>query len=118
MRILGECRADLQVDGGHPSLAVVEVLHRLGFPATSIGPEAGRVSCRRDSDNTVWLTAPAGWSKPWRHYQMDSPEQIDALTELPDGEDFTQVWAWIDEPAGQIRARLWAPRIGKGEDEA
>jgi predicted PhzF superfamily epimerase YddE/YHI9 len=104
--------------GGHPSLAAVEVLHRLGFPVTGIVPEAGHVSCRRDSDNTVWLTAPAGWSKPWRHYQMDSPEQIDALTELPAGEDFTQVWAWIDEPVGRIRARLWAPRIGKGEDEA
>ncbi|MGI5417900.1 PhzF family phenazine biosynthesis protein [Actinomadura luteofluorescens] len=104
--------------GGHPSLAAVEVLHHLGFHVTAITPEAGRVSCRRDSDGTVWLTAPASWSKPWRHHQMDDAEEIDALTGLPAGEDFTQVWAWMDEPAGRIRARLWAPRIGKGEDEA
>src|SRR5258708_2612521 len=49
---------------------------------------------------------------------MDSPAAIDALTELPAGEDFTQVWAWMDREAGRVRARLWAPRIGKGEDEA
>jgi predicted PhzF superfamily epimerase YddE/YHI9 len=104
--------------GGHPSLAAVDCLHRLGFPVTAITPEAGPVSCRRDPDSTVWLTAPAAWSKPWRHCQLDSPAEIDALTELPAGEDFTQVWAWIDEPAGRIRARLWAPRVGKGEDEA
>lgn len=53
--------------GGHPSLATVDCLHHLGFPVTAITPEAGRVSCRRDLDSNVWLTAPAAWSKPWRH---------------------------------------------------
>jgi predicted PhzF superfamily epimerase YddE/YHI9 len=104
--------------GGHPLLATVEVLHQLGSDVKELTPAAGPVGCRRDPDGTVWLTAPAAWSKPWRHYEMDSPTAIDALTELPAGEDFTQVWAWMDQAAGRIRARLWAPRIGKGEDEA
>ncbi|MEV5711059.1 PhzF family phenazine biosynthesis protein [Actinoallomurus sp. NPDC052274] len=104
--------------GGHPLLATVEVLHRLGSPVTELVPEAGPVACRRDQDGTVWITAPAAWSKPWRHLEMDRPETIDALTGLPEGEDFTQVWAWMDRTAGRVRARLWAPRIGKGEDEA
>ncbi|MGW7002434.1 PhzF family phenazine biosynthesis protein [Streptomyces sp. NPDC054933] len=104
--------------GGHPLLATVEVLHRLGTPVRELVPQAGAVACRRDDDGTVWLTAPAAWSKPWRHYEMSSPEEIDALTGLPDGEDFTQVWSWMDREAGRVRARLWAPRIGKGEDEA
>ncbi|MBO2454438.1 PhzF family phenazine biosynthesis protein [Actinomadura barringtoniae] len=104
--------------GGHPLLGTVEVLHRLGRKAKEFSVPAGRVSCRRDSDGVVWIQAPAAWSKPWRHYEMDSPDLIDALTGLPEGEDFTQVWAWIDREAGRVRARLWAPRIGKGEDEA
>ncbi|MGK9463009.1 hypothetical protein ACSLFT_23705 [Streptomyces sp. G6] len=36
---------------------------------------------------------------------------------MPDSQDFTQVWAWEGEAASRVRARLWAPRIGKGEDE-
>ncbi|SDI46175.1 hypothetical protein SAMN05421505_1547 [Sinosporangium album] len=49
---------------------------------------------------------------------MGSPEEIDRLTGLPEGGDFTQVWSWIDRGEGRVRARFWAPRIGKGEDEA
>jgi predicted PhzF superfamily epimerase YddE/YHI9 len=104
--------------GGHPLLATVEVLHRLGHEVKELVPPAGTVACRRDADGAVWIQAPAAWSKPWRHLQMDAPATIDALTGLPEGEDFTQVWAWIDREAGRVRARLWAPRIGKGEDEA
>ena len=104
--------------GGHPLLATVEVLHRLGAEVKELTPAAGPVACHRNTDGTVWLKAPAAWSKPWRFYKMDSPSAIDALTELPAGEDFTQVWAWLDQRAGRVRARLWAPRIGKGEDEA
>lgn len=104
--------------GGHPLLATVEALHGMGIAPKELVPEAGPVPCRRDADGTVWLTAPARWSKPWRHYRMGSAAEIDALTGLPEGEDFTQVWAWEDQQAGRVRARLWAPRIGKGEDEA
>ncbi|ETK34950.1 PhzF family phenazine biosynthesis protein [Microbispora sp. ATCC PTA-5024] len=104
--------------GGHPLLATVEVLHRLGTPVKELTPAAGPVNCRRDPDGMVWLKAPAAWSKPWRHLEMESPAIIDSLTELPPGEDFTQVWAWMNREAGKVRARLWAPRIGKGEDEA
>lgn len=105
--------------GGHPTLATVEALHRWGVDVDSVQPNAGQVSTRRDADSgVVHVTAPASWSKPWRHLQLDAPETIDRLQQLPEGEDFTQVWAWIDERAGVIRARLWAPRINKGEDEA
>ncbi|MGQ5639028.1 MULTISPECIES: PhzF family phenazine biosynthesis protein [unclassified Streptomyces] len=104
--------------GGHPLLATVEALHGIGRAPRELLPDAGPVPCRRDADGTVWLTAPAAWSKPWRHCRMADAAEVDALTGLPDGEDFTQVWAWEDEAAGRVRARLWAPRIGKGEDEA
>lgn len=118
IRIFGSYGLPIEF-GGHPTLATVEALHRWGVDVTSLRPNAGEVRTRRDSGTgMVHVTAPASWSKPWRHLQLAAPETIDGLTELPAGEDFTQVWAWIDEPAGVIRARLWAPRINKGEDEA
>jgi predicted PhzF superfamily epimerase YddE/YHI9 len=117
VRIYGSYGAEIAF-GGHPVLATVEVLCRLGAAPEKIETAAGTVACRRDPDGTVWLRAPAAWSKPWRHYEMDSPHAVEALTELPPGEDFTQVWAWMDREAGAVRARLWAPRIGKPEDEA
>ena len=104
--------------GGHPVLGTLEVLHQLGHDVGEIVPSAGAVACRRDAAGICWLTAPAAWSKPWRHLRMASAAEIDVISELPPGEDFTQVWAWMNEDAGQVRARLWAPRIGKGEDEA
>ncbi|GCD40654.1 PhzF family phenazine biosynthesis protein [Streptomyces paromomycinus] len=104
--------------GGHPVLGTLEALHHRGHTVEELVPEAGPVACRRDEQGICWLTAPATWSKPWRHLRMGSAAEIEALTGLPDGEDFTQVWAWTDEAAGEVRARLWAPRIGKGEDEA
>jgi predicted PhzF superfamily epimerase YddE/YHI9 len=92
--------------GGHPLLATVEALHSIGRVPRELIPDAGPVPCRRDADGPVWLTAPETWSKPWRHYQMADATEIDALTGLPDGEDFTQVWAWEDEATGRVRARL------------
>ena len=28
------------------------------------------------------------------------------------------MWAWLDEPAGRVRARIFAPEFGIREDEA
>ena len=118
IRILGSYGLPMAF-GGHPTVATVEALHRGGLDVRSLRPDAGEVDTRRDAlTERIHVTAPAAWSKPWRHREMSSPEEIDELTELPAGEDFTQVWAWIDQDAGVVRARLWAPRINKGEDEA
>jgi predicted PhzF superfamily epimerase YddE/YHI9 len=117
IRIHGSYGSEISF-GGHPVLATIDVLHALGHKPDRIRTKAGDVACRRGEDGVNWLRAPAAWSKPWRHYPMGSAAEIEALTELPAGEDFTQVWAWMDETAGDVRARLWAPRIGKPEDEA
>ncbi|WP_344941273.1 hypothetical protein [Actinomadura miaoliensis] len=42
---------------------------------------------------------------------------MEALLESPPDEP-VQVWAWIDEAAGLIHARQFAPSEGKPEDEA
>jgi predicted PhzF superfamily epimerase YddE/YHI9 len=43
---------------------------------------------------------------------------VDALTGAPDGLGFVDCWAWEDEAAGRVRARVFAPRYGIAEDEA
>ncbi|WP_051467022.1 PhzF family phenazine biosynthesis protein [Actinomadura oligospora] len=117
IRIFGSYGSEISF-GGHPVLATIDVLHRRGHAPREIRTKAGSVACARDGEGVNRLIAPAAWSKPWRHYPMASAAEIEALTELPEGEDFTQVWAWMDEAEGTVRARLWAPRINKPEDEA
>jgi predicted PhzF superfamily epimerase YddE/YHI9 len=49
---------------------------------------------------------------------MAAPEQVDAV----DAAAFTvgshYAYAWIDEAAGRLRARMFAPEMGTAEDEA
>jgi len=64
-----------------------------------------------------WLYAPSGWSPNTQHRQLSNPAGLEALREAPPDEP-VQVWAWLDEPAGLVRARMFAPSEGKPEDEA
>ena len=43
---------------------------------------------------------------------------MDELEGPPDDYGLVGVWAWIDEPAGVVRERVFAPGAGVGEDEA
>jgi predicted PhzF superfamily epimerase YddE/YHI9 len=43
---------------------------------------------------------------------------VDALDGAPDGLGFVDCWAWEDEAAGRVRARVFAPAFGIAEDEA
>ena len=44
--------------------------------------------------------------------------RVEALEGPPDGHDHLGAWAWIDEPAGPVRARVFPVRYGIAEDEA
>ena len=50
--------------------------------------------------------------------QLAGPAEVEALAGAPDGLGFVDCWAWEDEAAGRIRARVFAPRYGIAEDEA
>ena len=43
---------------------------------------------------------------------------MEALAGAPDGLDLADCWAWEDEAAGRVRARVFAPAFGIDEDEA
>ncbi|MCK9896663.1 PhzF family phenazine biosynthesis protein [Frankia sp. AgB32] len=89
--------------GGHPA-----VLRPAGGDAVS-WQENGR----------VWVRAALAGLPGWTHHQVASPAEVDALTlPRPAGEDLRQVWAWLAEPAGRVRARAFGERHGVAEDEA
>ncbi|HEX2313636.1 MAG TPA: PhzF family phenazine biosynthesis protein [Thermomonospora sp.] len=101
---------------GHPLLGTAAVLRHLGTPADTLETPAGTVPLWHDH-GTEWLQAPSRWSPPVTHRRLTTPADVEALTEAPPDEP-VQVWAWIDETSGTVRARQFAPSEGKPEDEA
>ncbi|MCK9875578.1 PhzF family phenazine biosynthesis protein [Frankia sp. Ag45/Mut15] len=89
--------------GGHPA-----VLRLAGGDAVS-WQDQGRVWTR------TALTGVTGWT----HRQVGSPAEVEQLTlPRPEQDDLVQVWAWLDEQAGVVRARAFGERHGVAEDEA
>ena len=104
---------------GHPLVGVAWLLSRhLGGPVTQLNPPAGPVSTWT-SDDQVWIGAPLAAAPFWRLNHVADATAVDAMTEPPQpDQDADQFWAWIDEQAGTVRARVFAARYGVPEDEA
>jgi predicted PhzF superfamily epimerase YddE/YHI9 len=102
---------------GHPLVGTAWLLRERGFEPATLRPPAGEVSVRFDGELTCCAGRPE-WGPPWEFIYVSTPAEIDALEAGPEGHALAAVWAWIDEPAGLIRARVFAPDAGVGEDEA
>jgi predicted PhzF superfamily epimerase YddE/YHI9 len=78
---------------------------------------AGDVEVAVDED-TAWITARPEWTPEFEWLPLRSPEDVEALDPLafPSGQHYA--YAWIDEEAGVLRARMFAPEMGIVEDEA
>jgi predicted PhzF superfamily epimerase YddE/YHI9 len=98
---------------GHPSVGTAWLLGDVEALRTL----AGEVRVRREGED-VFVTARPEWGPPHELIQFDSPADVDALDGAPAGHDFAAVWAWIDEEAGTLRARVFPVGIGIAEDEA
>lgn len=109
----------------------VEELPFAGHPMVGVtwlrgqdDPRVSQVRCAEGpcdvaiEDGLAWVAAPTAWAPPWSSVQFDSAAEVDELTGPPPGHDFVQTWAWIDEAAGRVRARVFAPRVDIPEDEA
>jgi predicted PhzF superfamily epimerase YddE/YHI9 len=101
---------------GHPLLGTAAVLRELGMVPDVLTVPAGTVRVWAEG-GMQWLRAPGEWSPGCRHRQVGTPAEVEALTGPPADEP-VQVWAWVDEPMGVVRARQFAPSEGKDEDEA
>jgi predicted PhzF superfamily epimerase YddE/YHI9 len=102
---------------GHPLVGTAWLLARVGSTPAVLRPPAGEVPARADSDRW-WIEGRPEWSPPWEHVQLDSATAVAALRQPIDGHDLTQFWAWSDESAGVVRARVFAARMGVPQDEA
>jgi predicted PhzF superfamily epimerase YddE/YHI9 len=98
---------------GHPAVGAAWLLE----DAEALRTQAGEVPVTRD-DGAVFVAARPAWGPPWELEQLGSPVEVDALEGPPRGHDLIAAWAWLDEDAGAVRARVFAMRIGIPEDEA
>lgn len=102
---------------GHPTVGTAWLLAREREPVTALHPPAGEVGVRYD-DELTWISARPEWAPEFEHRQLGSPAEVDALDGPPPGHDAIGTWAWIDEAAGVLRARVFPVRYGIAEDEA
>jgi predicted PhzF superfamily epimerase YddE/YHI9 len=102
---------------GHPLLGTAWVLaHRFGS-CEVLRPPAGEVPTWTEKGER-WLRARPELAPPMELREYDSVAAVDALDGAPDGLGFVFCWAWMDETAGLLRARVFAPEDGIDEDEA
>jgi predicted PhzF superfamily epimerase YddE/YHI9 len=102
---------------GHPSVGTAWLLAEERTPVEALNPPAGEVAVRYEDDMS-FCTARPEWGPAYEWVELGSPEEVEALTGPPAGSDLIAAWAWIDEPAGLVRARVFPVGIGIAEDEA
>lgn len=102
---------------GHPLVGTGWLLAERGHWVDSLRPPAGRVATWED-DERQWIRGRAEWAPTMALRQYDSPAEVDAVTGPPADVGFLDAWAWEDEDAGHVRARVFAPEFGVPEDEA
>jgi predicted PhzF superfamily epimerase YddE/YHI9 len=102
---------------GHAVVGAAWWLRRRGTPIRSLQLRAGVVEVDYAGDLAV-VQAFAQWTPEFAIHDLGAPQDvIDA-----DPEDYSDgfahcLWAWIDESAGHIRSRAFAPELGVQEDE-
>lgn len=98
---------------GHPAVGAAWLLDG----ADALRTLAGEVPITRQ-DGSVFVAARPAWGPPFELEQLGSPADVDALDGPPRDHDLIAAWAWLDEDAGTMRARVFPVRIGISEDEA
>lgn len=105
---------------GHPLVGTAWLLGKIaGAPIETLRPQkAAPVTTWQDESGT-WIRARVSDAPPWGFVQVESPAAVEALP-VPPGPEYVHhsFWAWIDEPAGQIRVRVFASWAGVPEDPA
>ena len=102
---------------GHPTVGTAWLLRREGSPVEALRVPAGEVRVRYAGELTA-VAARAEWAPVFNHYELASVAEVDALEGPPEGDEVGAAWAWEDEDAGRVRARVFAIAYGIFEDEA
>jgi predicted PhzF superfamily epimerase YddE/YHI9 len=102
---------------GHPSVGTAWWLAERRTPVDVLREKAGDVAVSVD-DDTAWIAARPEWAPDFAWLPLRSPEDVDALDPSAFTTGHHYAYAWIDEAAGRLRARMFAPDMGIVEDEA
>jgi predicted PhzF superfamily epimerase YddE/YHI9 len=102
---------------GHPLVGTAWLLTSEGLEVPTLRPPAGEVPVRVEGGVT-FISGRPEWAPPYEHIELASPAEVEALAGPPNGQDLAGVWAWEDERAGYVRARVFPIRSGIDEDEA
>ncbi|HET7473269.1 MAG TPA: PhzF family phenazine biosynthesis protein [Candidatus Limnocylindrales bacterium] len=102
---------------GHPTVGTAWLFRETGAPATTLRPPAGEVPTRHDAERT-WVRARPEWIHEHERRRLGSVADVESFVGPRMGERGVYVWAWVDEPAGVLRARYFATDYGILEDEA
>lgn len=103
---------------GHPTVGAAWFLKARGTPVHTLSVPAGIVQVGEHGDLTA-ISVPAEWAPEFVIHQMDSVDALLAVDPDDYGDDTEHyLWTWMDEAAGAIRARSFAPHLGIREDEA
>jgi len=102
---------------GHPTVGTAWLLRECGVEPRALRTLAGELAVRYQGA-AAFVAGRPEWAPDFELCQLASPEAVDALQGPPDGRDLVDTWAWIDERAGVLRARVFPPRLGIAEDEA
>jgi predicted PhzF superfamily epimerase YddE/YHI9 len=101
---------------GHPLVGTAWLLEHAGTPVAMLRPPAGDVPTWSDGELT-WIRGRPEWGPTYDKAQLESVAAVDAFA-VPGGDAMVAVWAWEDETAGRLRARVFPNGIGIAEDEA
>ena len=102
---------------GHPTVGAAWLLAAEGAGVSRLRVPAGELSVRYE-DGSSFVAARPEWPPAFEWERLDSPADVEALNGPPGGHDHLGAWAWLDEAAGTIRARVFPVRYGIAEDEA
>jgi len=103
---------------GHPLVGTSWLLAQERTAVALLRPPVGEVPTYLDGDGVTWIRGRAEWAPQMSFRQLADPGQVEALAGAPEGLGFVDCWAWEDEAAGRVRARVFAPAFGIDEDEA
>jgi predicted PhzF superfamily epimerase YddE/YHI9 len=101
---------------GHPLVGTSWLLRHTGSPVDTLRPPAGDVPTWEEGGLT-WIRARAEWAQLYGLEQLGAAADVDAMA-IPGGDAMVAAWAWEDEAAGRVRARVFPNGIGIDEDEA
>jgi predicted PhzF superfamily epimerase YddE/YHI9 len=102
---------------GHPLVGTGWLIAHEHGSCEMLRPPAGEVPTWQDGE-LRWIRARAEWAPQMELREYGSPEEVEALDGPPDDLGFVDCWAWIDEPAGLLRSRVFVLDEGIPEDEA